>query len=621
MSTPPDPAPAAGPPDANALLRDPSYLRLLLLGALIGAPIAFVAYFFLRFVSQAQKFVYTTLPKDVGFTKVPAWWPIAPLMVGGLIVALAIQYLPGTAGHKPAEGFQTGGGNEPINLWGIIVASLATLCLGAVLGPEAPLIAIGGGLGVLAIHLVKKDAPAMAAVVIGGAGSFAAIATLLGSPIVAAFLMMEAVGIGGPLLGVLLVPGLLAAGIGALIFVGLNSWTGYGTYSLSIGHIPPVGPPTAGEFLWAIGIGIAAALLGTLIKRGALALQPVVEKRKILLTPLVGLGRRPLRDPVLRGDRQAHSYILFSGQAALPHLVQHAALFSVGALVMLIVCKGAAYGLSLSSFRGGPIFPGMFIGAALGIALSHLPGLPLIAGVGMGIGAMTVAMLGLPLVSVLLAALLLSDDGLRLTPLIIVAVVVSYVLSARLKPVAAPAAARLRLRLRLRLRVRRPEREESSRDATGRRLRRTRRPGSTLERPAAERHRVVDRFELPRFVGERRHPPPVGGGDGGGGHAVQHDRSEDRPRGDLGQQRECPVAGQPLDGQQREDDRRQSPGPEPPDEQRRLFPQPSPDEGDRHRAHPDHGEAQDRVDDRSGLEPLPQHGTGEQGAEDDPDHQ
>ena len=176
-------------------------MRLLVLGALIGAPIAFVAYFYLRFVGQAQTYVFSTLPHELGFSKAPAWWPIAPLLVGGLIVALAVTYLPGTGGHKPAEGFHTGGGNEPINLPGIVVCSLATLCLGAVLGPEAPLIAIGGGLGVLAIHLVNKDAPPMAAVVIGGAGSFAAIATLFGSPLAAAFLLMEAVGVGGPAAG------------------------------------------------------------------------------------------------------------------------------------------------------------------------------------------------------------------------------------------------------------------------------------------------------------------------------------------------------------------------------------------------------------------------------------
>jgi hypothetical protein len=132
------------------------------------------------------------------------------------------------------------------------------------------------------------------------------------------------------------------------------------------------------------------------------------------------------------GSGRASSWVLFSGQSALPSLIEHAAGWSVGALVLLVVCKSLAYSASLSSFRGGPTFPGMFIGAAGGIALSHLPGLPMIAGVGMGIGAMTVAMLGLPLTSVLLASIFLMNAGLSLMPLIIVAVVVSYVASARL---------------------------------------------------------------------------------------------------------------------------------------------------------------------------------------------
>jgi hypothetical protein len=56
----------------------------------------------------------------------------------------------------------------------------------------------------------------------------------------------------------------------------------------------------------------------------------------------------------------------------------------------------------------------------------------------MGIGAMSVAMLRLPLTSVLLATLLLFSDGLAVMPLVIVAVVVSHVVTARLTPVPAP---------------------------------------------------------------------------------------------------------------------------------------------------------------------------------------
>src|SRR5438445_6683271 len=175
------------PADATALLRSGSYLVLLLLGALIGIPVATASYFFLKLVDVAQRFVFSTLPRDLGFSAEPSWWPVVPLAVSGLVVASSIRYLPGTSGHKPTAGFKTGGTIAPVDLYGIVLASLATLCLGVVLGPEAPLIALGGGLGALAVQLIKRDAPARARAVVGAAGSFAAIATLLGSPITGAF--------------------------------------------------------------------------------------------------------------------------------------------------------------------------------------------------------------------------------------------------------------------------------------------------------------------------------------------------------------------------------------------------------------------------------------------------
>ena len=187
----PEQTPAA--PDPTKLLKSRSYLALLVLGAIIGVPIASVAYFFLVAVAKLQKAIFTDLPGHLGFHGEPLWWPLPWLTLSGLLVALAIRYLPGTGGHEPSEGFQAGGPVAPIDLFGIVVAAFATLSLGVVLGPEAPLIAIGSGLGVLAVHLVKRDAPAMAAVVIGGAGSFAAIATLLGSPVVGAFLDVTSV--------------------------------------------------------------------------------------------------------------------------------------------------------------------------------------------------------------------------------------------------------------------------------------------------------------------------------------------------------------------------------------------------------------------------------------------
>lgn len=419
-----------------AMLRDPQYLPLLVLGGALGLPVALVAYGFLAAVAAVQDYLFTTLPTQVGFAAQPSWWSIPLLALSGVLVALTIKNLPGIGGHKPAEGFHAGGMVEPRDLPGIAIAAFATLCLGVVLGPEAPLLAIGSGLGVLAVRLVKRDAPKAAVAVIGGAGSFAAISTLLGSPLPAAFLLMEAAALGGAMLGVVLLPGLLAAGIGALIFVGLDQLTGLGTFSLGVPDLPPAGSPTVGQFLWAIGIGCLAAVLGAGISKLALSLQHIVEPRMMRAMPIVGVGIGLLVLVFVEVTGQDASNVLFSGQDQLGPLITGAAGWSAGALVFLVVCKSLAYAGALSSFRGGPVFPGMFIGATVGLALSHLPGLPPVAGAAMGIGAMTVAMLGLPLVSVLLPVLFLASDGLQLTPMIIVAVGVSWVVSARLGPAA-----------------------------------------------------------------------------------------------------------------------------------------------------------------------------------------
>jgi H+/Cl- antiporter ClcA len=98
-------------------------------------------------------------------------------------------------------------------------------------------------------------------------------------------------------------------------------------------------------------------------------------------------------------------------------------------LVLLAACKTVAYGLSLSAFRGGPIFPAMFIGAVLGIALAGLPGMSLAPAIAMGIAALCTAMLRLPMTSALLATLLLGADGVSVAPQVIVAVVVAFVLT------------------------------------------------------------------------------------------------------------------------------------------------------------------------------------------------
>ncbi len=314
----------------------------------------------------------------------------------------------------------------------MLLAALATLVSGAVLGPEMPLIALGGGLVLAATRLPGGRLPEQGTRMLTAAGGFAAISTLLGSPIIGAFLLMEASGLGGQVLTLMLLPGLLAAGVGSLIFTGLDSWTGLGTFSLAIHGLPAATAPQLGEFAWAVAIGLAAAGAGTAVRWLGQRLHRFAGRCELIAAPVAGLAVAGLAIGYARGTGKSESEVLFSGQSGIGPLISHGAAYSAGALLLLLACKSLAYGVSLSSLRGGPIFPAIFIGAAGGMALSHLPGLPLVAGVAMGIGAMTVVMLTLPMTAVLLATLLLFSDGVRVMPLVIVAVVVAYLAGARL---------------------------------------------------------------------------------------------------------------------------------------------------------------------------------------------
>ena len=103
--------------------------------------------------------VWDTLPSALGYAEVPAWWPILTIGLAGLLVALTVKYLPGHGGHLPADGFG-GGVTPPSAVPGVALAAGASLVGGAVLGPEAPLVAIGGGLALLAIRRTSPPATA-----------------------------------------------------------------------------------------------------------------------------------------------------------------------------------------------------------------------------------------------------------------------------------------------------------------------------------------------------------------------------------------------------------------------------------------------------------------------------
>ncbi len=432
---------ATPPVDPGALIRSTSYRALLVFAALIGVLVSVACWAFLELIHGIQQWVYTDLPNALGFDALPWWWPLPVLGIAGVIVALAIERLPGGGGHEPSEGLKSGPATKPVQLPGVLLAALASIGLGLVLGPEAPLIALGTGLALLAVQLTKRDVPDQGKLVLAAAGSFAALSTIFGSPIIGAVIIIEAAGLGGPTLPLVLLPGLIAAGIGSLVFIGMGSGTGLSSsaYAISPLSLPAYPHPTYVDFLWSIALAIVAAIVVFAIVELGRATRRYVAKRPLVLVPVAALVIAGLAITFAQVTGQPATAVLFSGQDEMNPIVNDAAAISLGTIALLVLFKGAAWGISLGSARGGPTFPAIFLGIAGGLLAGHLPGFSETPAVGVLIGVAVVSVLKLPLSAVVLA-LIVSQAGAAEAPLVIVGVAVAYIVIALLEARRAPAA-------------------------------------------------------------------------------------------------------------------------------------------------------------------------------------
>jgi H+/Cl- antiporter ClcA len=418
--------------DPAALIRTREYRVLLVLAALVGLLVSTASWLFLEGVHELEVLVYDKLPDHLGYSKAPLWWPLPWVALAGALTAIAIQRLPGKGGHVPSDGLKTGGRQtQPVELPGVLLAALATLGLGLVLGPEGPLIALGLGLGALAMRSLKKDAPDQAVGLMAAAGSFAAIASIFGSPVIGAVLILEAAGLGGATLPVVLLPGLMAAGIGSLVFIGLGSFSGFSTAAWALSPFPlqPFGGPGWGDFAWTILLSIVAAVAVFAVLELARWSKHLVEQRLFVLTIAAGLAVGGLAIAYAEATGETPNAVLFSGESAFGALFTSAATVSLSTLALLLVFKGLAWSVSLGNFRGGPTFPAIFLGATAGLLAGHLPGYAETQAVAALTGACCVAVLRLPLASVMIATLLCVKAGLAVAPLIVVAVVIAYLTS------------------------------------------------------------------------------------------------------------------------------------------------------------------------------------------------
>jgi H+/Cl- antiporter ClcA len=255
--------------------------------------------------------------------------------------------------------------------------------------------------------------------VLSGAGEFSAISALFGGPIVAGMLLVEGgVAMGAALLPLLL-PGLVAAAIGYLVFIGFGSWGGLETQGLVVPNLPLYDGVHVGDLTVGIVVGLLAAVIVAAVRRLGTAVDGRGERLgmpALLLGGALAVGLLAEAAEVLGADPLD---VLFSGQASIPAVVGED---STKIIIVLLVAKFLAYGVSLGcGFRGGPIFPAIFLGIALAsltiVWFDVSPTLAVSVGTAAGMAAQT----RLIVTPVLLSTLLVGSQGLDTAPAAVLA--------------------------------------------------------------------------------------------------------------------------------------------------------------------------------------------------------
>jgi H+/Cl- antiporter ClcA len=243
---------------------------------------------------------------------------------------------------------------------------------------------------------------------------------------VAGLLLLEAgVGLGAALIPALL-PGLVTAAVGYVIFVGLGSWGGLDTSVLTVPGLPAYEGTHLIDLLIAIVVGVAAALLLAAVRLAATRVRGLQHMRfgtsAMLVAGALAVGLLAQLAVHLGADSQL---VLFSGQTAVPELVSET---STTIVVILLVAKALGYAVSLGcGFRGGPVFPAIFLGVAIAmLAVLWFDTSPTLA-VAVGTAAGMASATRLLFASLLFAALLAGSQGVDTMPAAVLAATAAWI--------------------------------------------------------------------------------------------------------------------------------------------------------------------------------------------------
>lgn len=349
-------------------------LAIGLLAAVIGLILGTIM---LAIVNAGIEAAWIHIPAHWGGP--PAWYVIAMLLAAAVLVYLIRRHV-GDAGHSPIGGIKVSP-LTPKDYVGVILAILASLFFGVVLGPEVALVSTGSMVGTVLAKAAGITQAKDANKVIG-LGALGGILGLFALPII--------------------------------------------TGSMQLGETPP--SVEVDQMAWAIGVALVATIAVTLARLVAALFARATGSAPhlgILLGSALVIGISALLMTWITGE--PITYVVTSGEEFISELPT---ITSISALVAIIVFKAIAYAVSLGAgFRGGPFFPAMFIGAAVGLlaslALPSGPNATAAITVGVVAGVIATAKMKWPIAIVIGAVIGLLMGTWTLIPAAIVGAIVA----------------------------------------------------------------------------------------------------------------------------------------------------------------------------------------------------
>ncbi|ENV9336657.1 ion channel protein [Klebsiella aerogenes] len=390
-------------------------LLLSIPAILIGIASSLVLIVAMKIAAILQSILWSDLPAHVGIAADSPLWIIAILTLTGIAVGLVVRFSPGHGGPDPATESLIGAPIATSALPGLLAALILGLAGGVSLGPEHPIMVVNIALAVALGSRLFPRVSSLDWTILAASGT---IGALFGTPVAAALIFSQTLNSSSdvPLWDRLFAP-LLAAAAGALttgIFFHPN-------FTLPIPHYPHlrIVDIISGAIVTLIAIAVGMVAVWCLPRLHAL-----VHRLK---NPVLMLGIGGFLLGIL-GVIGGH-ITLFKGLDEMQQLASSQTLGAADFLLIAVVKLAALVLAAACGFRGGRIFPAVFVGVSLGLMLhAHVEAVP---------AAITIscAILGLVLVvtrdgwlSLFMAAVVVPDT--TLLPLLCIVMLPAWLLLA-----------------------------------------------------------------------------------------------------------------------------------------------------------------------------------------------